>query len=76
MKENLINRKTYKKVKKMDRKEMEDFLVGIYREGFKDGAESGENADFRIKLSKLLKEVPGVGITIYNRIMTKAKEME
>lgn len=76
MKENLINRKTYKKVKKMDRKEMEDFLVGIYREGFKDGAESGENADFRIKLSKLLEETKGVGPKLYDRIMRKAKEME
>lgn len=40
MKEDLINRKIYKKVKKMDRQEMEAFLADIYHRGYQDGAES------------------------------------
>lgn len=76
MKENIINRKTYKRIKKMDRQEMEKFLQDMHKDAFDAGARSANNVDFRIWLSRLLKEVPGVGITIYNRIMTKAKEME
>lgn len=76
MRENLINRKTYKRIKKMDRQEMEKLLQDMHKEAFKAGTRANNNVDFRIWLSRLLKEVPGVGITIYNRIMTKAKEME
>lgn len=75
MKENLINRKTYKAVKKMDRQEMEGFLATIYSEGFQDGIEAGDNADFKIKLSQVLNMTKGVGITLYDRIMENAKEM-
>ena len=76
MKKNLINRKTYKRIKKMDRQEMEQFLATMYQDSFKEGVRSGENADFRIKLSKLLEETKGVGPKLYDRIMRKAKEME
>lgn len=76
MKENIINRKTYKRIKKMDRQEMEKFLIETYRNGFKDGTESSNNADFRIRLSEILQETKGVGDKLYDRIMTKAKEVE
>lgn len=72
----MINRKTYKAVKKMDRQEMEDFLKNIYRTGFKEGSEVGDNTDFKIKLSKILENTKGVGVTIYKRVMETVKEME
>lgn len=45
MEKKLINRKTYKRVKKMDRQEMEAFLAEVYNQGFQDGVEAGDNAD-------------------------------
>ncbi len=75
MKENLINRKTYKAVKKMDRQEMERFLATIYSEGFKDGAESAEGADFKIQLVEVLNNTKGIGPKLFDRILKTAKEM-
>lgn len=72
----LVNRRTYKNVKKMDRQQMEKFIAGVYSEGFNEGADAGGNVDFRIKLSEVLQSTKGVGPTLYNRIMTRAKEME
>lgn len=74
--QNLVNRKTYKNVKKMDRQQMERFIVGVYSDGFNDGVNAGDNADFRIKLSEVLNSTKGVGPTLYDRIMARAKEME
>lgn len=76
MNKKILNRKTYKAVKKMDRNAMENFVKNIYRQAFKDGAEAGNNADFRILLVKVLKNTKGVGATIYNRAMETYKEME
>lgn len=72
----LLNRKVYKTVKKMDRQEMESFLSGIYSQGFKDGAESAEGADFKIKLVQVLKRTKGVGDKTINKILGALKEME
>lgn len=74
--ENLINRKTYKEVKKMNRQKMEQFIVGIYSDGFNDGADAGGKVDFRIKLSEVLNTTKGIGPTLYDRIMARAKEVE
>ncbi len=76
VKENLINRKTYKAIKRMDRQEMEEFLARVYKNGFKDGTDAGNMADFRIKLSQVLNRTKGVGTVLYDRIMQNAKEME
>lgn len=76
MKEGLINRKTYKKVKKMDRQEMEEFLTNVYHQGFQDGAASANNAHFKIKLVQVLENTKGIGPKITNRILETVKEME
>ncbi len=75
MKENLINRKTYKAVKKMDRQDMENFLATIYSEGFKDGTESAEMTDFKIQLVEILHKAKGVGPKTFDNIMETMKEM-
>lgn len=75
MKENLINRKTYKAVKKMDRQEMEGFLATIYSEGFQDGIEAGNKADFKIQLVEVLNNTKGIGPKLFDRILETAKEM-
>lgn len=76
MKENLLNRKTYKEIKKYDREQMENFLRTIYTEGFRDGVDVGDRTDFRIKLSQVLNNTKGIGPTFYNRIMENAKEVQ
>lgn len=76
MKENLLNRKIYKEIKKYDREQMENFLRTVYTEGFRDGVDAGDRTDFRIKLSQVLNNTKGIGTTLYNRIMENAKEIE
>lgn len=72
----IFNRKLYKKIKRMDRQEMENFLATIYSEGFKDGAESAEGADFKIKLVQVLQNTKGVGEKTTNKILETLKKME
>lgn len=76
MKEGLINRKIYKKVKKMDRQEMEEFLTNVYHQGFQDGAASANNADFKIKLVKVLENTKGIGPKTIQNVLNALKEME
>ena len=76
LKENLLNRKTYKEIKKYNREQMENFLRIVYTEGFRDGADAGDRTDFRIKLSQVLNNTKGMGPTLYSRIMENAKEIE
>lgn len=75
MEKKLINRKTYKEIKKMDRQEMEKFLARVYHQGFQDGAEAGDNADFKIKLVEVLENTKGIGPKLFDRIMGTVKEM-
>ena len=76
LKENLLNRKTYKEIKKYNREQMENFLRIVYTEGFRDGVDAGDRTDFRIKLSQVLNNTKGIGPILYSRIMENAKEVE
>ena len=76
LKENLLNRKTYKEIKKYDREQMENFLRTIYTEGFRDGVDAGDRTDFKIKLSQVLSNTKGIGPTLYSRIMENTKDVE
>jgi len=71
----MINRKTYKKIKKMDRQEIEAFLAEIYHQGFQDGTEAGNKADFKIMLVQVLEKTKGVGPKTFDRIMETVKEL-
>lgn len=73
----LLNRKTYKAIKRMDREKMESFIAiaNVYHEGFKDGSEAGKKADFKIQLSEVLNKTKGIGPKLYDKIMETAKEM-
>lgn len=75
MDKKLINRKTYKAIKKMDRQEMEAFLAEVYNQGFQDGVEAGDNADFKIQLVEVLNNTKGIGPKLFDRILETAKEM-
>lgn len=77
MEKQLINRKTYKDIKKYDRQEMENFLRIIYTKGFKDGASSGNQADRKIELIQFLEglEIKGVGEKTKEKILEAYKEV-
>ncbi len=52
-----LNREQYKRVKRMDHKQMEDFICNMYNEGYADGkAEAGP----RIKPSDIASALVGV----------------
>lgn len=50
------------------------FLGNLYKNSYRDGTEDSSDIDFRIKLVDILENTPGVGATIFNRIMEKSKE--
>lgn len=54
---------------------MEAFLANIYKIGFEDGVEAGDNADFKIKLVEVLENTKGIGPKLFDRIMGTVKEM-
>lgn len=76
MKENLLNRKIYKDIKKYDREQMEEYLRLVYKEGFRDGVESGNNADFKIKLVQVLNKTKGIGPKTIDKVLQTLKEEE
>jgi hypothetical protein len=76
LKENLITRKQYKEIKKYDRQQMEIFLTNIYKDGFQDGVNAGDNADFKIKLVQVLQNTKGVGEKTIEKVLDTLKEME
>lgn len=56
-----ITREQYKSFKRMDHKQMEDFITNLYNEGYENGKEA---AGKRIKPSDIavtIMEVPGIG---------------
>ena len=70
----LLTRKQYKEIKKMDRQQMENFLAKIYSQGYEDGKEAAEMADFKIKLVQLLEKTKGVGPKTIEKILQTLKE--
>lgn len=56
-----ITREQYKSFKRMDHKQMEDFITNLYNEGYENGKEA---AGKRVKPSDIavaIMEVPGIG---------------
>ena len=70
----LITRKQYKEIKKMDKQQMGNFLAKVYVQGYEDGKEEAEMADFKIKLVQLLKKTKGVGPKTTEKILQTLKE--
>ena len=55
---------------------MEIFLTNIYKDGFQDGVNAGDNADFKIKLVQVLQNTKGVGEKTIEKALDTLKEME
>lgn len=58
---NLISRELYKKIKKFDRQEMEDFCRQLFEDGFREGAKAGTEADIITTVIDRLQGKKGFG---------------
>lgn len=80
MEKQLLNRKLYKEIKKMDRQEMEEKFQETYsigfQQGFREGAKVAEQIDFKIELVQLLEGIKGVGEKTKEKILQAYKERE
>lgn len=56
----LVNRNTYKAIKKYDHQQMDDFLTRVYMDGYEDGRNSVPGVDMKDVLAAL-GEVKGIG---------------
>ncbi|TCU72889.1 hypothetical protein EV204_105225 [Tissierella praeacuta] len=78
MEKQLLNRKLYKEIKKMDRQEMEEKFQETYsigfQQGFREGAKVAEQIDFKIELVQLLEGIKGVGEKTKEKILQAYKE--
>lgn len=74
MEKKLFTRKDYKRLKKMDRVEMENFIKSIYRTGYADGAAAEAEASREIDIAQVLLNTKGVGEVLYKRIMEEVKK--
>lgn len=75
MEKKLFTRKDYKRLKKMDRVEMENFIKSIYRTGYADGAAAEAEASREIDIAQALLNTKGVGEVLYKRIMEEVKKI-
>lgn len=72
--ENLMNRKMYKEIKKYDRREMEQFLVTMYSNGFEDGVNANAKVDYEIDLIEKLRSKKGIGGKTLQKILEAIRE--
>lgn len=63
----LTTRETYKKVKKFDHQQLDEFCTKIYTEGYQDGAEAAPGVDLKEVIAGI-GTVKGIGATHMERI--------
>lgn len=63
----LTTRETYKKVKKFDHQQLDEFCTKIYTEGYRDGAEAAPGVDLTEVITRI-GTVKGIGATHMERI--------
>lgn len=55
-----LNREQYKRVKRMDHKQMEDFICNIYNERYADGKAAAEPKIKSCDIATVLNDIKGV----------------
>ena len=71
-----LNREQYKRVKRMDHKQIEDFIVKMYNEGYADGKQAAGST--RVKPSDIataIMEVKGIGTKKAAEIMAVVNKL-
>lgn len=67
-----INRKMYKKIKTMDRREMSDYVCNVYKEGITAGIKRIVMPE---QINEEIKQVKGVGDTKRQAIMERITKL-
>lgn len=57
---NILRREDYRRVKKMDRSQFEEFCKNLYMEGYKDGRDSVPGIDIK-QVEQAISETKGIG---------------
>jgi len=69
----ILRREDYKRVKKMDRGQFEDFCKSLYLEGFRDGRNSVPGIDIS-QVKKAIAGTKGIGESRLQAIMNSIEE--
>lgn len=72
-KRTILNRKTYKGIKKFDREQMENYLVNLYMEGYEDGRKDVPGIDIS-RIKGIVMSVKGVGEKRADEIVQRIEE--
>lgn len=70
-----LNREQYKRVKRMDRKQMEEFICNMYNEGYMDGKAAAEPRVKPSDIASVLIEIKGVGTKKTGEIMEAVNKL-
>lgn len=70
-----LNREHYKSVKRMDYKQMEDFICNMYNEGYADGKAAAEPRIKPSDIASVLIETKGIGIKKAAEIMAAVNKL-
>ena len=70
-----LNREQYKRIKRMDHKQMEDFIYKAYHEGYADGKTAAEPQIKMSDIASALMEIKGVGTKKVEEIMAKLNNL-
>lgn len=71
-----FTRDTYNKLRKMDRKQLEDYITKTYEKGYKDGSEASKpTAPDYEKIENRLKRIWGLGENKVGDIILALKEV-
>ena len=70
-----LNRGQYKYVKRMDHKQMEDFIINTYNEGYKDGKKTAEPRIKPSDIAAVLVDIKGVGTRKAAEIMAAVNKL-
>nr|DAR98293.1 MAG TPA: transposase-like protein [Caudoviricetes sp.] len=70
-----LNRVQYKNIKRMDHKQMEDFIVNMYNEGYEDGIKAAGNRVKPSDIASVLVDIKGVGTKKAAEIMAEINKL-
>lgn len=70
-----LNREQYKNVKRMDHKQMENFIVKMYNEGYEDGKEAAGKRVKPSDIAAVLVDIKGVGTKKAAEIMAAVNKL-
>lgn len=70
-----LNRVQYKNIKRMDHKQMKDFIVNMYNEGYEDGIKTAGNRVKPSDIASVLVDIKGVGTKKAAEIMAEINKL-